>query len=203
MGYTLECYLLNWDELRDAFGSGRRELYEETLKTAQSTGILESARKRGHRVEQAIESLILGGAGRELAHLQPDAKVPPAEAADEFALAFTALIRTLGAPAGELVHSMRAGPQFRDTFFEEHAQSHFQDVDISQLLSRPLFGRLHSEFPSWGGLSAPEVAAAFKGKSADEIPPGADSDEDDWMHSLFTVLDNANQAQSDIVTLYL
>ena len=203
MGYSLECYALGHDTLRAMIGSGRVDVVRQVLD-AQSRLF---ASNPGEGWRAALRELVAGARGRALAQSwaasQHRTGPPPVAASDAEAMAFTALVRFLGKPAGELVCNSRAGDKFRAMFQPGFDPPQFVMPEFAPLLlGRPLGGLAREDYPIWGGWTLPELSAAMGGHSEPADAP-RDEDQETWLHELNDILVDIRDWDSDLVTLYL
>jgi hypothetical protein len=119
-------------------------------------------------------------------------------------LALVAVVRTLGTRLGEIMHTTRGGPRFREMF--DPAKSGFQlsaRVDLRHLLERRLLGLDLAGYPGWGGLDAAELASAAQDLQVDPVAVTPDPDYQQWLFDLQRLIVDAQDLQKDLVTLYL
>jgi hypothetical protein len=128
------------------------------------------------------------------------------------------MIRHLGKPVGTIQHAAsvihdndgEVAMNFYAMFLDGVAGSAFNDHELGdKLMARPLFGLLHFDFLSWGGLTQAEIAALMP-KYA--LTPAEKQDEEwqaiadhaqGWLDTLVAALGAAAAAKTDLVTLYL
>jgi hypothetical protein len=80
----------------------------------------------------------------------------------------------------------------------------FRAMDLAPfLLERPLYGISPQQFPCWGGLRKNELLELAGSDPPGELPPIPDADYEEWLYALRSVLWDAKQAGSDLITLYL
>src|SRR5260370_27624768 len=77
-------------------------------------------------------------------------------ASPDLAVAFTALLETLGQTVGQLIHNSAAGPAFREQFLPSAQNALKCPLDLNFLIERPLFGIVHEDYPAWCGLRRSE-----------------------------------------------
>ena len=207
MGYLLEFYSLEWNELTAVLGSGDE---------AGAARIAEAERrifptKPGDGVDwkAGVHELIVGKHGKVLAGRGPEKQeVKGEELSTGEALGLVAIVRTLGIRLGELVHTTRGATKFRKMFGPGFQPPLFRAMHLAPfLLERPLYGVSPQQFPFWGGLRKNELLE-LAGSDPPGHPPGdlptvPDADYEEWLYALRSVLWDARKAGSDLITLYL
>jgi hypothetical protein len=202
VGYTLDFFSLDWKRLREALGSGDRTLFDEVRQGAGAVPFASAAR-HGYDCQKALESLIMGQRGRVMRTRGVDTVGEESQAATpDLAVAFTALLETLGQTVGQLIHNSAAGPAFRDQFLPRAQNALKCPLDLNFLIERPLFGIVHEDYPAWGGLRRSEVVEVLGKQALDELPEMDDTDEDEWLYELVEALRYSRQSGVDLVTLY-
>lgn len=207
MGYVLEFFSCDWEEIRRVLGSGDQRLLATILEDCkkQLLGNDETTDRESPHWASELRALILGARGRELAARGPD---EPAGAASEevssaMAVAMVAILRAQGTPLGAIRHRSRGGVYFREVFLiEEAAPALRSPVDLRLLLDRPLFGIAHSAFPSWGGLKKAELNRIVAERTEDDLPRLADPTFAGWLFDLWDLLTAAAGSRKDLVTVY-
>lgn len=204
MPYTLEFYSLDWRAFGQVLGSGNRALLDRIAQENGDNFFRGPENQEEHLLwKKVLEALICGRRGQALAAQGPEPKIPPEEVSDRVALALVGIIRTLGVGIGEMEHSTASGSFFRDDFFGQEAPALFSSpINLTLLLSRPLFGVTHGAYPSWGGLKKAEIQLLIEGMANREIPPADDSDVEAWLYELDGCLRAAYEDGTDIVTIY-
>ena len=206
MGYMLEFYSLPWAGLGAALGSGDAGLLQRAreLQRSQMEDVAADL-PAGREWEGALEDLIGGDLGRRLRGRDALGQGEPEEASQAAAVAMAALVRALGERLGGLSHRTRGGDVFREDFLGGQAQTALHPpVDLRLLTQRPLFGLVHSGYPSWGGLAAAEARAIVTGTpEPDDLPDLEDPDASSWLFALWEMLASAGDRERDLVTLYL
>lgn len=204
MPYILELYSLDWRTLGKVFGSGNRALFDRIAQENGDNFFRGPENQEEHLLwKKVLEALICGRRGQTLAAQGPEPKIPPEEVSDHMALALVGIIRTLGVGIGEMEHSTASGSFFRDDFFGQEAPALLSSpTNLTQLLSRPLFGVTHGTYPSWGGLKKAEIQLLIENMANHTIPPVDDSDVEAWLYELCDCLHAAYEDGTDIVTVY-
>ena len=114
------------------------------------------------------------------------------------------LIRHLGERIGEVQHSTRGGPSFRQIFTPGSMAGVFSSGHyLPALLQRPLFGLTYPDYPSWGGLSRTELSQVAGEPKPNAAPSSGDPDQAAWAFEIAHVLEYACTLDLDLVTLYL
>jgi len=205
MGYSIELYNLDCKDLGRTFASGDAALLQE-VRTGQGA-VLHFQDDPDFRAEwdARLQDLLIGNSGKVLAAHGCDPKQESApEVSDAMALAFVAVVRVKGEFIGELRHSSMTGRSFREEFLAKDAPEALgTSVDLFNLMSRPLFGIQHEDYPSWGGLTIEEIREITRNIDMEDPPTTGDSDEDSWLYELCDALCYAREAGKDIVSLYL
>lgn len=202
MGYSLDLFCLDWQRLGNALGSGDLAMIDRVSRGTGAAFFPDAAR-RGHDCAKALEGLILGDYGKRLRARGVDAAMAePETVTAEVAIAFCALIETLGQTAGQVIHNSAAGTAFRDRFLFQAQVVLQSPVDLDRLIQRPLFGIVHEGYPAWGGLSRAEVAQVLSRHPLEELPEMEDSDQDEWLYGILEALQHSRQAGVDSITLY-
>lgn len=206
MGYVLEFFSLDWDEIQRVLGCGDQRLLTAISEDYKKRLLGNEAMSDHESPEWAAElrNLILGARGRDLAARGPE---PIGAASEEvssaMAVAMVAILRTRGTPLGAIRHRSRGGVYFREVFLiEEAAPALRSPVDLRLLLERPLFGIVHSAFPSWGGLKKAELNRIVAGRTEDDLPRLADPTFAGWLFDLWDLLTVAAGSGKDLVTVY-
>lgn len=200
MGYSLQFYSLDWNRLGQLFIPGDSVLVD----AIRNSGNTLFAGNLGSRVDWqgALGRLALGGDPR--LSLDEGTWVKPSEATPDEALAMAAAVRFLGERIGEVPHSSRGGPKFRQLFAPGVLSPVFGvALPLHDLLQRPLLGLVSTEYPSWGGLKKTEVDKLLQDAALDPVPSMGDADYDAWLYELGEALRQAKDARMDLVTLYL
>jgi hypothetical protein len=237
VSYALEFYSLSWTALKSALSQGNPELVAalrdkqwarllEDCDLGQKTahGFLHCARlallhqsEHEHGPWENVDALITDGLAEIAAAMSRE--IPghePIEISEGAALVVAAAIRHLGKPVGAISHDGSAARDrglpldFRTMFLNGVAGSCFGDHRLGEhLAARPLFGLLHFDFVSWGGLGGQEIAALLRKYTLDDDIKRDDewlaiaADAEAWLAELVKALRSAAAEQSDLVTLYL
>lgn len=201
MGYTLECFLLDHARLKAIVGHNQAELAEEII--ASEATIFDA--NPGVPWRAALRELIGADHGWRLARravLDDDGPVMVVDAAQ--AAAMVALVRSQGVRLGELIHNSRAGDKFRAVFASGNRQTPFAQPDLlGHLLHRPLFRTSGPIYPDWGALTLAELTR-LRGAAQNQAPAYPECpDQRAWLYALNEMVDDALEAGSDVVTLYL
>jgi hypothetical protein len=228
VSFALEFYSLSWSTLRSALGQRKPEL-AAALRNRQWTRLLEDCDLRQNAVpgllhvarqprpwENAAE-VIAGGLEEIAEAMARDVRGhEPAEVSEGAALVVAAAIRELGKPLGAIAHDGSVlrdrglAFNFRTAFLDGVAGSCLGDHRVGEnLAARPLFGLMHLDFLSWGGLAREEIERLLRNHA-----PGDERRQDEewqaiadhaetWLAQLSRCLGAAASAKGDLVTLYL
>jgi hypothetical protein len=237
VSFALEFYSLSWAALRAALSQRKPELIA-ALRDRQWTQLLEDCdlgQKTPHGFlhcarlalfhqrggEQGpwenVDALIAGGLDEIAEAMSRD--IPghePMELSEGAALVIAALIRQLGKPVGAIRHDGSIARDrglfmdFRTMFLDGVAGSCFGDHRLGEnLAARPLFGLMHLDFLSWGGVARQEIDDLLRKFSLgdeqrqEEEWQAIAAHAETWLAQLLTSLRAAAAAKSDLVTLYL
>jgi hypothetical protein len=232
MTFALEFYSLSWDVLKTALSRPKPELLQ-AVEQQQWPRLLEDTdlgegehhllpfphddaspllQTAARHIHDGFE-----GIAAAMGQTVPAHQDMP-EIDDDAALVFAATVRQLGKPLGAIQHaaSVRRDQDgelpidFRAMFLNGVAGSCFGNHQLGEnLAARPLFGLVHLDFLSWGGLTQREIDALL----ANFGLPDAERQDDEWraiagfaegwLNQLLSALRNAQSAKSDLVTLYL
>ncbi len=202
MGYTVSFFSMNLSNLAMALRGEQRDRLRRHIIQGAGGKLFASAAGRGLDCEAALADLLGGTLGSALVSRPAQSPAEPQDASDAVAIAFLALIQTLGVPAGELIHNSAAGPMFRDHFLDQTLPSVLAPFDWYLLVDRPMFGLTHPGYPTWGGLGQQECQTLWQGHSLDTLPELEDSDEEEWLYSIGEALTVANAHGTGLLTLY-
>ena len=203
MGYNLELYQLDWQQLRETIGSGDRELVaaiDANFDPRMFKG--DDSAQRHILWRKVVEALVAGRRGSEIRQRTADPSFRE-EVTDLAALAMCGIIRSLGVKVGMLEHSGSGGDVFREEFLAALPSALGIPITGEDIICRPLSGMLHKLYPSWGGLTRAEIDKVFQTVSMDELPTLGDSDLDGWLYDFMDALEAVHEKNSDLVTLYL
>ncbi len=192
MSACLEFYSVSWSAIEEAIASGdpkyRMAILEE-FEPRMEDSFHSDAFGGGPDLDEGLIRLLAGSVESKVAHLGE-------------ALAFRYLVEHLGRPAGSLQWAgwgEKVGTDLLTQVAEKHLGSPGQ---LIQLLSRPIAGFTHDGAPSWGGLSAEELAAVAPRLTGKAPEWSDDLDVDAWLPDLSDALGSAADAGADLVTIY-
>ena len=227
MSFALEFYSLSWATLKSALGQRKPELVA-ALREREWTRLLDDcdlgqeaapglfhAAPRQRRFEDVGE-VIMGGLDEIAEAMSREVGGrEPVEVSEGGALVVAAIIRQLGKPLGAIVHEgsvvrdQGLAFTFRTSFLDGVAGSCFGDHRFGEKLAgRPLFGLMHLDFLSWGGLPREEIEALLRRYSLgdeqrqDEDWQAVAGHVETWLGELVKAMRAAASARSDLVTLY-
>lgn len=201
MGYLLEFYTMNWDELTEVIGSGKTEVYESIVANEGNLFVTPPAVEIDWK--GALRRLLLETRGKIVK--ARDARQKRLEwIGDDESLALAALVRARGVRLGELSTTSRGSKKFRSVLRSDAAKPLLNpEVRLDNLLHRPLFGLGRKGYPAWGGLDKDEILRAVEDRTLDDFPPIEDHDAEQWLYALAGLLIDAKLMDKDLVTLYL
>lgn len=201
MGYLLEFYTMNWDELTEVIGSGNTEVYESIV--AQEGNLFVTPPAAEIDWKGALRRLLLETRGKIVK--ARDVRRKRVEwVGDDESLALAALVRARGVRLGELSTTSRGSKKFRAVLRSDAAKPLLNpEVRLDNLLHRPLFGLGRKGYPAWGGLDKDEILRAVGDRTLDDFPPIEDYDAEQWLYALAALLIDAKLMDKDLVTLYV
>lgn len=195
MSVNLEIYSISWSALGAVIGSRNRRLARKVIEKFEeqfADVFPDSFFGKGPTFDEGVYRWIQGdlgaaGAGRKVDQLGD-------------ALGFVALVGHLGKLTGSL-SSAGTGEKLTK-FLELAVKALASPWHAEHLLARPILGFECIHSPTWGGLSASELAAAAPKLAGD--PPGdpKDDDNDAWFVDLWNALGGASDAGEDVITIY-
>ncbi|MFH1896781.1 MAG: hypothetical protein ABH886_00830 [Candidatus Desantisbacteria bacterium] len=206
MGYMLEFYCLDWEELGEKRGCKNKELLDNILEEEGQE--LDLSPDEQQEYEEALENILMGDKDKRLEIkkqvAEPADQSKIEEVSDGEAMAIVSLVRHIGERIGEMSHSSAGGEEFRETFLAVEAKKALNtSVDLLLLTDRPLFGFQSSSYPSWGGLKKSELKEVLGDITVETLPDLDDSDAEAWLYELVDYLTYASESNKDIITLYL
>jgi hypothetical protein len=194
MGYALNFVSLSWQEIWEslAFPSEnfRRAVFDEQWSAYRRT---EDSELVWSKALQELKNAI------DKNSLAPVSRVTPS---DEAALGFVCAVSHLGTLVGTLTHSSASGHLFTEHFLAQVASEAFNEPNLLNLfVSRPMFGLVAADFPSWGGLRKGEVSRLLQAyeKPVDQL----NEDVESWLDDLCECLTSAAERRLDVITTYL
>jgi hypothetical protein len=200
MSLTLTLYATSWDDLAVAIGCQDRKLFRTVLNEMDpvfTEDYDEEDFDEGPDFEVGLERWIMG-------EVEVEQQKPPFQIVHlGEALAFVGLVRHFGRLAGSLTHSSAAGTLFRDKFLAEIAPQFLKaPYPLAHLLSRPVLDYESTDFPFWGGLRAPELAAIAP-RLAQDAPIWPENPEiDTWFNELWCVLGSCIDLGREVISIY-
>lgn len=227
MSFALEFYSLSWETLRSALGR-RQPALVAALRDRQWTRLLDDCdlgqetpvrllrSASEQRLLANVDAVIAGGLDEIAEAMSREAGArEPVEVSEGAALVVAAMIRQLGKPLGAISHDGSVvrdhglAFNFRTSFLDGVAGSCFGDHRFGEnLAARPLFGLMHLDFLSWGGLARDEIEALLRRYSLgdeqrqDEDWQAVADHAEAWAAELVKAMRAAATAKSDLVTLH-